>query len=161
MNERLQELLKQSTNPSWDGEDGAANEFNLEKFSELIVRECANYINERTLDWDADLRWIFNDGSGFMDVDVTDLLNKHFGVKEIMLKDRILLLDEIENEIIRLGELKNLYVVVSNGSEDSSKEHLVSALNYVEGSLTDIHERLAEKYQTLFDTMSRDKNDKR
>ena len=42
MNELFQQLLKQSTNPPWDGEDGAANEFNLEKFSELIVKECAN-----------------------------------------------------------------------------------------------------------------------
>lgn len=53
-----------------------------EKFAELIVRECASYINERTLDWDADLRWIFNDGSGDMAVDVDELLNRHFGVTE-------------------------------------------------------------------------------
>jgi hypothetical protein len=52
------------------------------KFSELIVRECAKYLNERTLDWDADLRWIFNDGTGDMAVDVDELLNRHFGVEE-------------------------------------------------------------------------------
>jgi hypothetical protein len=46
------------------------------------VAECANYINERTQDWDADLRWIFNDGSGDMAVDVDELLNRHFGVEE-------------------------------------------------------------------------------
>jgi len=40
MNERVQQLLKQSTNPPWDGEQGPMNEFNLEKFAELIVREC-------------------------------------------------------------------------------------------------------------------------
>jgi hypothetical protein len=56
--------------------------FDKEKFAELIVQECANYIKERTLDWDADLRWIFNDGSGYMAVDVDDLLNRHFGVEE-------------------------------------------------------------------------------
>ena len=51
-------------------------------FVELIVRECVNYINDRTEDWDANLRWIFNDGSGDMAVDVDDLLNRHFGVEE-------------------------------------------------------------------------------
>ena len=40
MNERIRELLKQSTNPPWDGEQGPMNEFNLEKFAELIVQEC-------------------------------------------------------------------------------------------------------------------------
>jgi hypothetical protein len=42
MNERFQQLLKQSTNPPWDGEQGPMNEFNLERFAELIVRECAD-----------------------------------------------------------------------------------------------------------------------
>ena len=54
----------------------------FEKFAELIVRECAKYINERSQDWDADLRWIFNDGSGDMAVNVDELLNRHFGVEE-------------------------------------------------------------------------------
>ena len=40
MNERIRELLKQSTNPPWDGEQGPMNEFNLERFAELIVAEC-------------------------------------------------------------------------------------------------------------------------
>jgi hypothetical protein len=82
VNERFQELLKQSTNPPWDGEQGPMNEFNLERFAESIVRECAKYINERSQDWDADLRWIFNDGSGDMAVNVDELLNRHFGVEE-------------------------------------------------------------------------------
>ncbi len=51
-------------------------------FAELSVRECAKYINERTQDWDANLRWIFNDGSGDMAVNVDELLNRHFGVEE-------------------------------------------------------------------------------
>ena len=50
MKEKFKELLEQSTNPPWDGELGAANEFNLEKFAELIVKECIdiclrNHIN--------------------------------------------------------------------------------------------------------------------
>ena len=44
MNDRIRELLKQSTNPPWDGEQGPMNEFNLEKCFELIVRECAEFI---------------------------------------------------------------------------------------------------------------------
>jgi len=54
----------------------------LEKFAELIVKECTNYMNSRTKDWDAKLRWIFNDGSGYMEVDVDSLLKEHFGVEE-------------------------------------------------------------------------------
>lgn len=64
------------------GDRNADLHYNLDRFTELIVKECANYINERTLDWDANLRWIFNDGSGDMAVDVDDLLNRHFGVEE-------------------------------------------------------------------------------
>ena len=41
MNERFQQLLEKSTNPPWDGEQGPMNEFNLERFAQLIVRECA------------------------------------------------------------------------------------------------------------------------
>jgi hypothetical protein len=84
MNERIKELKEQAKEVThWlDGGYTPVYHTNLEKFAELIVRECANYINQRTLDWDADLRWIFNDGSGDMAVDVDDLLNRHFGVKE-------------------------------------------------------------------------------
>jgi hypothetical protein len=82
MNDRIQKLAEQA-NLQLIIDDG---DFDLRKFAdklgELIIRECANYINERTLDWDADLRWIFNDGSGDMAVDVDDLLNRHFGVEE-------------------------------------------------------------------------------
>jgi hypothetical protein len=94
MNEKLKELRKQAAQFGQDDynnrrrnrgplyEENELNDIVNQKFAELIVQECARYINERTQDWDADLRWIFNDGSGFMDVDVTDLLNKHFGVEE-------------------------------------------------------------------------------
>jgi hypothetical protein len=87
MNERIRELAKQADEGyTGDSKDdmGAALVGNdaILKFAELIVIECANYINQRTLDWDADLRWIFNDGSGDMAVDVDDLLNRHFGVEE-------------------------------------------------------------------------------
>jgi hypothetical protein len=41
MNERIRELIKQATNPNYDSDDGPMNELNVEKFAELIVRECA------------------------------------------------------------------------------------------------------------------------
>ena len=89
MNERLKELAEQAglkveswmTNPPKPFQIlGSTEQF--EKFAELIVKECANYINHRTEDWDSNLRWIFNDGSGYMEVDVDSLLNEHFGVEE-------------------------------------------------------------------------------
>ena len=40
MNERIRELLKQSTNPPWDGEQGPMNEFNLERFAELLDKDA-------------------------------------------------------------------------------------------------------------------------
>jgi hypothetical protein len=79
MNERIKELEKQCWQSS-QSEPYAL--FDVNKFAELIVRECAKYINERSQDWDADLRWIFNDGSGDMAVNVDELLNRHFGVEE-------------------------------------------------------------------------------
>ena len=45
MNERIRELLKQSTNPPWDGEQGPMNEFNLEKFAELLIKECITIVD--------------------------------------------------------------------------------------------------------------------
>lgn len=77
MNERLQELLKQSTNPPWDGELGAAGEFNLEKFSELIVKECANVCRD-------DGRW-FQEQDDKVEAGVAYALcykiKQHFGVE--------------------------------------------------------------------------------
>jgi len=62
-------------------------------------------------------------------------------------------LDSIETEIIRLGELKNLYALISNGAESSDKEQIISAIQYVEGSLEDIQSNLAYKYQVLFNAI--------
>jgi hypothetical protein len=53
----------------------------LDKFAELIIKDCVDYINYRTEDWDAKLRWIFNDGSRYMEVNVESLLKDHFGGK--------------------------------------------------------------------------------
>ena len=86
MNERIKELSKQAW--AWAEQQeykDATQEFSdilEQKFAELIVKECTNYMNSRTEDWDAKLRWIFNDGSGYMEVDVDSLLKEHFGVDE-------------------------------------------------------------------------------
>lgn len=86
MNERIKELEKLATEVEHShgafGEDEKYYRLNTEKFAELIVKECAAYINGRTADWEAKLRWIFNDGSGYMDVDADSLLNEHFGITE-------------------------------------------------------------------------------
>jgi len=94
MNERIKELAEQAgckvmDDGEWYIPSAAGLEkvvytsgVGLEKFAELIVGECIDYMNYRTKDWDAKLRWIFNDGSGYMDVDVDSLLKKHFGVEE-------------------------------------------------------------------------------
>jgi hypothetical protein len=44
MNPRITELWQQSKNPPWDGELGAANELNPEKFAEMIVQACVHKI---------------------------------------------------------------------------------------------------------------------
>lgn len=83
MNERFKELMVQAIRECRpDDMDNGAKDKTLQRFAELIVKECANYINHRTEDWDSNLRWIFNDGSGYMEVDVDSLLNEHFGVEE-------------------------------------------------------------------------------
>ena len=72
MNQRFRELLKQSTNPPWDGEQGPMNEFNLERFAELIVRECLDIVNRKEYSYhEADPLW-----------ETAQLIKEHFGVEE-------------------------------------------------------------------------------
>jgi hypothetical protein len=75
MKEKFKELLEQSTNPPWDGELGAANEFNLEKFAELIVKECVIC---------AEREWIRNGSDTEHNQAVSKVIEsikQHFGVK--------------------------------------------------------------------------------
>ena len=67
MNERIRELLEQSTNPPWDGEQGPMNEFNLERFAELIVAECIK-LNGKELAMPGHSRMV-------------DVYCDHFGIK--------------------------------------------------------------------------------
>lgn len=61
-------------------------------------------------------------------------------------------LSAIETEILRLGQLYNTYTVIANGAEFSSKEELVSAVCYVQGSLEDILVNMEQAYRILKDT---------
>lgn len=70
MNERFQQLLKQSTNPPWDGEQGPMNEFNLERFAESIVKECMSLVSEPGPDMNDTERGILAQ------------IREHFGVEE-------------------------------------------------------------------------------
>ena len=69
MNERIKELLEQSTNPPWDGELGAAGEFNLEKFAQSIVRACVTKMALEIMDE----QWVD---------DAVKNTYEHFGVEE-------------------------------------------------------------------------------
>ena len=76
MNERIRQLLAQSTNPPWDGEQGPMNEFNLERFAELMVFECVNAVMDGTKEGDHYAQRIeqhFENGPGGI---------LHFGVEE-------------------------------------------------------------------------------
>ena len=75
MNERIQQLAKQagiSILYEYDGYDGhaaVANLADIEKFAELIVRECGQYLNSPEFIGRSDLDWSM-------------VLNEHFGVEE-------------------------------------------------------------------------------
>ena len=75
MNERIRELAKQSLPEFYLTNCPSA----LEKFAELIVRECMNIVsNQTTLDTNEDFREGFNHGLKYAWTDI----RKHFGVEE-------------------------------------------------------------------------------
>jgi hypothetical protein len=66
-------------------------------------------------------------------------------------------LTEVENQVIRLSEMRNLLRVITNGMETSTREEVESAVNYIEGSVCDISEKLSEKFQILFESVAKQK----
>ena len=65
MNERIKELLKESTASRWYcGQEH--DEVDQEKFAELIIRECADIATMNQFQWDSTGSYVL----------------KHFGVKE-------------------------------------------------------------------------------
>ena len=70
MNERIKELIAQATKryePDWNGAP-AYDDFNKEKFAELIVKECIE-LNRQELSFSAFARML-------------DKYENHFGIKE-------------------------------------------------------------------------------
>ena len=80
MNERIRELAEQCTVSCIDGRGVELNEIDVEKFAELIVRECMEQVeqakNSPFVSLDDAKRM-----SHFVDV-TTKKITKHFGVEE-------------------------------------------------------------------------------
>jgi hypothetical protein len=69
-------------------------------------------------------------------------------------------LNNLETQIIRLEELRSLFSVLANGAEESSAEDIRSALWYVEGSMTSIHNELRNEFDELWEhVLSDDRED--
>ena len=64
MNERIKELIKQATTVEEHGWGASYDNFNKEKFAELIVRECLLYAKDGDIDF------------------MKFMIKKHFGVEE-------------------------------------------------------------------------------
>jgi hypothetical protein len=76
MNERIKELIAQATKryePDWNGAP-AYEDFDKEKFAELIVRECADFIDSKF-----DISPYSGEVSSWAD---GNELKEHFGVEE-------------------------------------------------------------------------------
>ena len=69
-------------------------------------------------------------------------------------------LNRLETQIIRLEELRSLFSVLANGAEESSAEDIRSALWYVEGSMSSIHNELRNEFDELWEhVLSDDRED--
>ena len=66
-------------------------------------------------------------------------------------------LTQVENQVIRLAEMKKLLAVLVNGMESSNSDEVESAIHYIEGSIVDISEQLSENFQRLFEAIAVDK----
>ena len=65
-------------------------------------------------------------------------------------------LNNLETQIIRLGEMRSLFSVLASGAEESSAEDIRSALWYVEGSLSDIHNEMRNEFDELWEVVKHD-----
>jgi acetolactate synthase small subunit len=65
-------------------------------------------------------------------------------------------LTNVENQVIRLVEMRRLLAVIVNGLDGSSEEEVNSAINHIRGSIDDISEKLSDNFQLLFDTIATD-----
>ena len=70
-------------------------------------------------------------------------------------------LDNVETEIVRLSEMRNLLAVLINGVDSSSREEIISAFHYIEGSISDISDQLLDEFLQLHYALASDKKDKK
>ena len=79
MNEQIEKLINQSFT------DEQGEQFNIEKFAELIVNECIGIIDELLVDCNEDGTWtsneLYTDYNGAL-FEVKRRIEEHFGVKE-------------------------------------------------------------------------------
>ena len=75
MNERIEQLADQAGADIWGDQVMASRHFDIEKFAELIVRECANQC-DLLLDHRISSEW--SRGTH----DCSRAIKKHFGVEE-------------------------------------------------------------------------------
>jgi len=69
-------------------------------------------------------------------------------------------LTELESEIIRVGEFKNLFKLLVAGVEnDTDIKVLQSAIYTMEGMIDDIDSTLYEKFQTVWDAVRDDETE--
>lgn len=68
-------------------------------------------------------------------------------------------LTAVENQVIRLSEMRNLLAVITNGMEGSTREQIESAVHYIEGSIDDISNQLSDQFQILFDQIAKSNKD--
>lgn len=69
-------------------------------------------------------------------------------------------LNEVDTQVVRLAEMRNLMAVIVNGIDSSSHEEVASAFHYIEGSIADISEQLSEKFQQLHEAVAADSRKK-
>lgn len=64
------------------------------------------------------------------------------------------LMNDIESQVIRLAEMRKTLAVIVNGVDGSSEDEIAAALGYIEGSIADISDQLAEKFYELYKQMA-------
>ena len=72
MNERIEKLVEQAFIITTDGKIGHVNNYMVEKFAELIVRECMDVVRDINQEYDG----------GSTVVNAADEIKEHFGVEE-------------------------------------------------------------------------------
>ena len=79
MNERIKELIDKATTIEEHGWGASYENFDREKFAELIVRECA--LVAKTLPHTPERHWV-TDSVTYIPVHCEQNILKHFGVEE-------------------------------------------------------------------------------